>query len=188
MTYPQVLDAVARLHVDLGFREAFFADRAAALAPLDLTSAERDALGRLDPETVVLIGRLADFHRFARIQDQLTWVDGALRPDLLARVSRYMRSTPPELLNRDEALAFCRYLEQEPAETPPYLGELARYERLRISLAWGLVAEPRAELFEFPIPRIIEALGEAGWPPSERSPMRLSFKKVPGIPAVLVRG
>ena len=89
------------------------------------------------------------------------------------------------------ANAFCRYLERDPEGSPPYLGEIARHERLRISVAWGLDAggiDPRDASFEFPIPRILAALAEPGWPAIERSPTRLSFKKVPGIPAVLVRG
>jgi hypothetical protein len=70
---------------------------------------------------------------------------------------------------------------------PVYLRELVRYERVRISVAWGLVDAHRVELFQYSIPAILEALREPGWPEAARRPTFLEFRKVPYLPAAAVR-
>lgn len=190
MSNAEVLTAVARILVDQPFREAFLADPAAALSPLALTPPEREGLLAVEPDTVVLLGRIADYHRWMRIVDYVPWLDMDLRPDLIPLVRHYMRSAPPGLLCRDEALAFCRFVMREADCEPAYLCDLARYERLRISIAWGLhgdTTDVASVPFTFPVTEIAERLGQPGWPAVEPRPCRLAFKKVPGIPAVLVR-
>jgi hypothetical protein len=190
MSYDNVLEAVARLHVDLRFRQAFSRDAAAALAPLDLLDYERRALAGIAPAMLARLARIADHHRVARIREQLGWVDFTRRPDLYAAVARYMIEVPPRLLNRDEAVAFCLHLESGAEASPPYLPELARYDRLRISLAWGLDGEGRTrrvERFAYPVLRIVAELDEPGWPDVAQEPEWIELKKVPRLPAVVVR-
>lgn len=190
MSYDGVLEVVARLHVDLRFRQAFLRDAGAALAPLGLLDHERLGLAGMDPAMLVRLARIADHHRVARIQEQLGWVDFARRPDLVAAVARYMIEVPPRLLNRDEAVAFCLHLEAQAGASPPYLPELARYDRLRISLAWGLAGDGRTcqvARFAYPILRIVAGLDEPGWPDVAQEPEWIELKKVPRLPAVVVR-
>jgi len=194
MGYSEQLDAMARLHVDTRFRDTFRTNPEAALASLGLTPAEQGALARLPPAVFELIGGLSEFHRVARIQEHAPWMDVTLRPDLGPRVERYLAQVTPKLLNRDEAIAFCRFIEADLPLEPPYLGELARCERLRLSMAWGLepaLGAGHVEALEYPIPRILQAFADApsaeGWPEAPPEPTRLEFKKVPGLPAVLLR-
>lgn len=189
MGYSESLDVVARLHVDAAFRAAFLKDPHAALAGVALTPDERERLAALDRAEVIRLGRMADYHRMARIREQLAWMDPGLRPDLRPLLDRYMAERPPQLLNREEAIELCLFLESSPPATPPYLAELARCERLRIALAWGLeplAGSARVEPFQYPVLQILGALGRPGWPEVLPAPTRVELKKVPGIPAVLV--
>ena len=73
---------------------------------------------------------------------------------------------------------------------PAWLPDLARSERLRIALAWGL--EPleghtRVETFRYPVRELLRALEQPGWPEAKESPTQVEFLKVPGLPAVLPR-
>jgi hypothetical protein len=190
MSHAESLEVLARLHVDLGFREAFLRDAGAALRPFGLSERERAALSGIEREVVERLGRLADHHRVARVREQLRWFDLERRPGLGAAVGRYMREVTPRLLNRDEAIAFCAHVEAGGAAAPPYLPELARYERKRISLAWGLVeggSRRLVERFAYPVLRILEELERPGWPEVEPEETRVEMKKVPRVPAVLVR-
>lgn len=188
MNYPGVLEAVARLHVDLRFRAAFAADPEAALARLGLPEEARRALARLDGAILHRIARVADHHRVTRVGEQFPWLDPGLRPDLWAHLGRYMAEVPPRLLNRDEAIAFCRHVEANPPPDPPYLAELARYERLRLEIAWGVEgAQSRVEAFRYPLIEILAAMKDPGWPAAPARPTWLEIKKVPQLPAVVTR-
>lgn len=191
MGYPQVLEVLARLHVDPRFRAAYLRDAPAALRALLLAPEERERLECIHPVDVERAGRLMDHHRVARVREHLPWVDPALRPELGALLEGFLADVLPELLNREEAVSFCRYLERPvPAGLPAYVPELARCERLRIALAWGM--EPlqgvsRVESFIYPVKELLEALARPGWPELPPRPTRVTFLKVPGLPAVLVQ-
>ena len=187
MAHAEVVLVMGRLQMDLAFRRAFLRDPAEALRPLPLEEAERRALVRLDRPSVIRIGQMADAHRVARIQEHLRWVDVTLRPDLDALIATYLERTPPRLLNRDEALGFCAHVEALAPGEPPYLAELARFERLRISLAWRLEgARSGAVSFAYPLDRVIDELGQPGWPVVSAAETRAELKKVPAIPAVVI--
>ncbi|XXF78568.1 hypothetical protein P2318_02075 [Myxococcaceae bacterium GXIMD 01537] len=191
MGYPQMLEVLARLHVDPRFRDAYLRDAAAALAPLALTDAEREGLSRIHRLDVERGGRLMDVHRLIRVREHLVWADPRQRPGLGALLRRFLEEVLPELLNREEAISFCRFVERAPPkDLPDYLPELARCERLRIALAWGM--EPmegptRVEDFRYPVLELLGALSAPGWPEAVPRPTRVEFMKVPGVPAVLVR-
>jgi hypothetical protein len=190
MGYPETLEVLARLHVDARFREAWLQDAQAAMAPYALTPREREGLAGADAVVVERAGRMLDGHRLSRVHEHLPWADPALRPGLLAVMKDFLQEALPELLNREEAIAFCRYLEAAPRGTlPAYMADLARCERLRIALAWGL--EPmsgptRVESFEYPVTELLAALAQPGWPQVPVRPTRVEFLKVPGLPAVMV--
>jgi hypothetical protein len=188
--YPETLEVLARLHVDARFRASYLADPHRALASWTLTEAERECLSRIDARSVERAGRMMDYHRVARIQEQLPWVDVALRPDLRAVLDHFMEQQLPELLNREEAITFCRFLEASPRGLPAYVAEVARCERLRITHAWGLEAgapPTRVEAFQYPVLEVLAALTLPGWPAQKARSTRVVFTKVPGLPAVLVR-
>jgi hypothetical protein len=188
MAHAEVLSVMGRLQMDPAFRRAFLDDPGEALRPLALSPAERDALSGLDRPSVIRVGRMADAHRFARVREHLPWVDLALRPGLHDPLAAYLERVPPRLLNRDEALGFCEHLEESPASEPPYLAELAHFERLRISLAWGLAGVSSvAVTFRHPLDRVLAELANPGWPVVTAAPTRVEIKKVPAIPAVMIR-
>lgn len=191
MGYPQVLEVLARLHVDPRFRASYLRDAPAALRALALAPEERERLACIRPVDVDRAGRLMDHHRVARVREHLPWVDPALRPELGAMLEGFLADVLPELLNREEAVSFCRYLERTvPAELPAYVPELARCERLRIALAWGmepLEGASRVESFTWPVKELLEALARPGWPELPPRPTRVTFLKVPGLPAVLIQ-
>ncbi|MGE6760358.1 hypothetical protein ACQKGO_20245 [Corallococcus interemptor] len=192
MSYPRTLEVLARLHVDPRFREAWRHDARAALAPLDLTPLEADALQRVEPGVVERAGRMMDFHRTERVREQLPWVDEAKRPELAPLRARFLQDVPPEVLNREEAIAYCHFLEAgEHPNLPAYVPQLARCERLRLSLAWGLApmpaSGPRVESFDYPVLTLLAALDAPGWPRVEPRPTRVEYLKVPGLPAVMPR-
>lgn len=187
-SYPGVLDALARLHADPRFRAAFLEDPAAALAPLGLSDPEREALARIDRLSVARIARMMEYHRLTRAGEHLAWLDER-RPGLRAHLARFLDEVPPQLLNRDEAIALCRHLEAAAPGEPPYLGELARYERRRIEIAWTLGgASAGWEEFQYPVLDILEALrGEPGWPATPPRRTWIEIRKVPSLPAVIAR-
>lgn len=194
MSFAQTLVVLARLQLDCEFRRAIIADPAVALRASGLSAEELRGLCLLPAETVARIGMMADEHRVLRIAEHIPWFDLQLRPELAPLFTGYTASTPPQLLNRLEAIAFCLYLENLGVGHPPYLPELARYERLRIALSWGLgptadavAAGAHSEDFSYPIAQLRAALSAAGWPSAIITPQRLVFRKVPGLPAVLVR-
>ncbi|WP_404368044.1 hypothetical protein ACIHQR_02905 [Corallococcus coralloides] len=192
MSYPRTLEVLARLHVDPRFREAWRRDAPGALAPLGLTPSDAEALQRVEPVVVERAGRMMDFHRTERVREQLPWVDEAKRPELGLLRARFLQDVPPEVLNREEAIAYCRFLEAgEHAKLPAYVPQLARCERLRLSLAWGLVPMPASglfvESFDHPVLTLLAALDAPGWPPVEPKPTRVEYLKVPGLPAVMPR-
>ncbi len=188
MAHAEVLLVMGRLQMDPAFRRAFLRDPTGALHPLDLSHAERIALVRLDRTSVIRIGRMADAHRMIRIQEHLSWVDLALRPSLRALLVTFLERVPPRLLNRDEALAFCEHVEVTAPHEPPYLSELARFERLRISLAWGQGGVRSGGVsFDYPLDRVLAQLGDPGWPVISAAPSRVELRKVPALPAVTVR-
>ncbi|RKG99732.1 hypothetical protein D7V97_31290 [Corallococcus sp. CA053C] len=192
MGYPETLEALARLHVDPRFREAWTHDAGRALAPLALTPGERTALGQVDRIVVDRAGRMMDYHRSERVREQLAWVDEAKRPELAPLRLRFLQDVLPEVLNREEAITFCRFLESatDPG-LPAYVPQVARCERLRIALAWGLLpmpaTGPHVETFDFPVLGLLAALAAPGWPPVEPRPTRVEYLKVPGLPAVMLR-
>ncbi len=192
MGYPQMLEVLARLHVDPRFRASYLRDAPEALGALSLAPEERERLARINRVDVERAGRLMDHHRVTRVREHLPWVDPALRPELGAVLEGFLADVLPELLNREEAVSFCRYLERSaPAGLPVYVPELARCERLRIALAWGqepLVGAARVESFQYPVTELLEALARPGWPEVTPRPTHVEFLKVPGLPAVLVRG
>ena len=118
-------------------------------------------------------------------------MDAVTRPALGPVLERCLEEELQWVLNREDAIAFCRFLERAcPAELPAYVPELARCERLRIALAWGI--EPmdgpsRVERFQCPVLELLGALARPGWPEALPRPTRVEFLKVPGLPAVLVR-
>lgn len=191
MSYSQTLEVLARLHVDPRFRAAYLRDAHAALAPLTLEPGEREKLTRIDRVALERGGRLMDSHRRARVQEHLAWVDAAARPSLGPVLERFLAEELPSVLNREDAITFCRFVERTcPKELPAYAPELARCERLRIALAWGM--EPmegpaRVEVFGYPVLEVLAALARPGWPEVAPRPMRVEYLKVPGLPAVLVR-
>jgi hypothetical protein len=188
MAHAEVLSVMGRLQMDPAFRRAFLRDPAEALQPLDLSPAERLALAGLDRTSVIRVGRMADAHRIIRIQEHLSWVDLALRPDLRALLASYLEGVPPRLLNRDEALAFCEHVEVTAPDEPPYLSELVRFERLRISLAWGRGGVRSGGVsFEYPLDRVLARLGDPGWPVVSAAPSQVELRKVPALPAVTIR-
>jgi hypothetical protein len=199
MSYPRTLEVLARLHVDPRFREAWRRDASAALTPLDLTPAEAEALHRVDPRVVERAGRMMDFHRTERVREQLPWVDEAKRPELAPLRARFLQDVPPEVLNREEAIAFCRFLEAGEGaphagllqRLPAYVPRLARCERLRLALAWGLTpmpaSGPHVETFDYPVLTLLAALDAPGWPRVEPRPTRVEYLKVPNLPAVMLR-
>ncbi|RKG77101.1 hypothetical protein [Corallococcus terminator] len=194
MGYPETLEVLARLHVDPRFREAWTRDASQSLAPLALTPGEREALGRVDRTVVDRAGRMMDYHRTERVREQLPWVDETKRPDLALLRREFLRDVSPEVLNREEAIVWCRFLESDlPAvqRLPAYVPQLARCERLRIAFAWGLLpmppVGPHVESFDFPVMGLLAALDAPGWPPVEARPTRVEYLKVPGLPAVMLR-
>ncbi|MFB1485091.1 hypothetical protein [Corallococcus sp. RDP092CA] len=199
MSYPRTLEVLARLHVEPRFREAWRRDAPGALAPLGLTQPEAEALRQVAPAVVERAGRMMDFHRTERVREQLAWVDEAKRPELGPLRARFLQDVPPEVLNREEAIAYCRFLEAgEHAphaellqRLPAYVPQLARCERLRLSLAWGLVplpaSGPHVEPFDYPVLTLLDALDAPGWPPVEPRPTRVEYLKVPHLPAVMPR-
>ncbi|TSC23893.1 hypothetical protein [Corallococcus sp. Z5C101001] len=199
MGYPETLEVLARLHVDPRFRAAWTEDAARALAPLPLMPAEAAALCRVDGPVVERAGRMMDYHRAERVREQLPWVDEAKRPELGPLRQRFLQDVLPEVLNREEAIVWCRFLEADARAPhapllqglPAYVPQLARCERLRIALAWGLLplppVGPHVEAFDFPVLSLLAALEAPGWPPAEARPTRVEYLKVPGLPAVMVR-
>ncbi|RKH00555.1 hypothetical protein D7X74_38480 [Corallococcus sp. CA047B] len=194
MGYPETLEALARLHVDPRFREAWTRDASRTLAPLALTPGEREALGRVDRTVVDRAGRMMDYHRTERVREQLPWVDEAKRPELTPLRLAFLQDVLPEVLNREEAIAWCRFLEAgnpQGNRLPAYVPQVARCERLRLSLAWGLLpmppVGPHVESFDFPVLGLLAALDAPGWPPVEARPTRVEYLKVPGLPAVMLR-
>ncbi|MBN1204716.1 MAG: hypothetical protein JXB05_07310 [Myxococcaceae bacterium] len=190
MGYSETLEVLARLHVDPRFRAAYLADPRAALTARTLTEAEQERLARIEPRAVQLAGRMMDYHRSARVLEQLTWVNPELRPELRGVMNRFMEGVLPELLNREEAITFCRFLEAQPQGLPDYVAELARCERLRIALAWGL--EPGAgpthvETFQYPVLEVLAAMAAPGWPKPTPRATRVIYTKVPSLPAVMLR-
>ncbi len=192
------LTLLARLYVDLDFRRAFEADPMAAMHALGVPAAMRAPLATLAGTTLDRIGGMADFHRIARLEEHLAWVDLARRPSLAPTVGAYFRAVRPRLTNREECLAFCAFVEALRAHEPPYLADLARFERRRIEVAWGLAgaASRAGEAFAYPVLAILDALDAPGaaatddgreWPDLAPEPCRLEIKKVPLSPAVLVR-
>lgn len=190
--HDRALTLLARLHVDLDFRGAFAADPAAAMHALGIPDSMRGPLATLAGATLDRIGAMADFHRLARLAEHLTWVDPSRRPSLAPIVLGYFRAVRPRLTNRDECLAFCAHVEAYPAIDPPYVAELARFERRRVEVAWGLAggATRVSEAFAYPVLAILDALetddGPA-WPVPVPAACRIEIKKVPMSPAVLVR-
>ena len=188
----RVLTLLARLHVDLDFRGAFEADPVSAMHGLGIPPSLRGPLATLAGTTLDRIGAMADFHRLARLEEHLAWVDLTRRPSLAPIVSAYFRAVRPRLTNREECLAFCAHVEGLGAPDPPYVAELARFERRRIEVAWGLAgaASRVSEAFVYPVLAILDALetddGPA-WPLQAAAPCRIEIKKVPMSPAVLVR-
>lgn len=199
MSYPRTLEVLARLHVDPRFREAWTRDAAHALAPLGLTPPEAEALQRVAPDVVERAGRMMDFHRTERVREQLPWVDEAKRPELGPLRARFLQDVLPEVLNREEAITYCRFLEADAhaphakllQRLPAYVPQLARFERLRLSLAWGLApmpeSGPHVESFDYPVLTLLAALDAPGWPPVEPKPTRVEYLKVPNLPAVMPR-
>ena len=188
MAYAETLSVLARLQMEPAFRRTFLRDPTEALGPLALSSAERLALSALDREGVIRVGRMADTHRLARIREHLPWVDLSLRPDLRVHLASYLERVRPRLLNRDEALEFCAHLEAVVTPEPPYLGDLARFERLRISLAWALVGVTSwSGSFDYPLAHILAELVNPGWPIARSTPTQVEIRKVPAIPAVTLR-
>ncbi|GMT97828.1 hypothetical protein KH5H1_19470 [Corallococcus caeni] len=199
MSYPRTLEVLARLHVDPHFREAWRRDAPGALTPLGLTPPEAEALQRVAPDVVERAGRMMDFHRTERVREQLAWVDEAKRPELVPLRARFLQDVPPEVLNREEAIAYCRFLEAgEHAphakllqRLPAYVPQLARCERLRLQLAWGLApmpaSGPRVESFDYPVLTLLAALDAPGWPPVAPKPTCVEYLKVPNLPAVMTR-
>lgn len=191
MGYAETLEVLARLHVDARFRQAWLQDAQAAMAPYALTPREREALAGADAVVVERAGRMLDGHRLSRVNEHLPWADPALRPGLLPVLKDFLQDALPELLNREEAVAFCRYLEAAPRGTlPAYMADVARCERLRIALAWGLqpMSGPtHVESFEYPVTDVLAALARPGWPDAPVRPTRVEYLKVPGLPAVMVR-
>jgi hypothetical protein len=199
MGYPESLEVLARLHVDPRFREAWMNDAGGALAALPLAAPERQALAGVDREVVERAGRMMDYHRIERVREQLPWVDEAKRPEWTALRVRFLRDVLPEVLNREEAITFCHFLEAganaphaaELQALPAYVPQLARCERLRIALAWGLVpmpaSGPHVEPFDYPVLGLLSRLDAPGWPPVEPRPTRVEYLKVPNLPAVMVR-
>lgn len=188
MTYAATLMVMARLSVDTAFREAFLQDAGRALEWADLSPNEQNALCSLAPETVVLLGRIYDFHREIRITEHLPWARSAQHPFVRDCLRRYARVTTPQLTNRDEARAFCRFVEeQEPPQELGYLRDLARFERIRIEVAWGQLATQGPIAFGWPVEEILQSIGETGMPQRERLPTHYAFKKAPLLPAVLTR-
>jgi hypothetical protein len=188
--YTQTLEVLARLHVDPRFRQSWTEDAGRALAGFALSPREHEALAGVDGRVVARAGRMMDHHREARVSEQLPWVDGAKRPALAERLLAFAADVPPELLNREESIAFCRYVEAKPDGLPAYARDVARCERLRISLAWGLqplASGTHVEPFEYPVLEVLAALEGAGWPEVAPRPTRVEYLKVPGLPAVLVR-
>lgn len=191
MGYPQMLEVLARLHVDPRFRASYLKDAPAALTALSLSPGERERLSQIHRVDVERAGRLMDYHRVARVLEHLPWADPALRPEFRAVLDGFLADVLPELLNREEAISLCRYLERVTfAGLRPYVPELARCERLRIALAWGqepLQGAVRVESFKYPVKKLLEELSRPGWPQVEPRTTRVEFIKVPGLPAVLVR-
>ncbi|WP_223639499.1 hypothetical protein [Corallococcus sp. EGB] len=68
---------------------------------------------------------------------------------------------------------------------------MARFGRLRLSLAWGLAPMPasglRVESFDDPVLTLLAALDAPGWPPPAPKPTRVEYLKVPNLPAVMPR-
>jgi hypothetical protein len=190
MGYPETLEVLARLHVDACFRQAFLKDANGALAGYALTPREREGLAGADAEVVARAGRMLDGHRVARVAEHLPWATPALRPDLMPVLRDFMQDVLPEVLNREEAIAFCRYLEARPrGGLPAYVADVARCERLRIALAWGLepmTGPKQVESFEYPVLEVLSALEKPGWPEVAPRASRVEFLKVPGLPAVMV--
>lgn len=188
-SYSGVLDALARLHAEPRFRAGFLSDPAAALASLGLPEPEREALARLDRASVERIARLMEYHRLTRAGEHLAWLDVRRRPDLRTHLARFLTEVPPQLLNRDEAIALCRHIEAAPPGEPPYLGELARYDRRRIEIAWMLGGERAGwEEFQYPVLDILEAVRrEPGWPAAQPRRTWIELRKVPSLPAVIAR-
>ncbi|EYF07381.1 hypothetical protein [Chondromyces apiculatus] len=187
MSYPRILDALARLHADVRFREAFLADAEGTLRALGLPEETARALARVDRTSLSYVFRIVDHHRRARVSEHLGWFDLARRPDLGRVLARYLADVPPQWLNRDEAIQFCLHVEAT-ATDPPYLRDLARYERLRIEIAWGLGGTAsRVEAFAYPVLDLLAQMHLPGWPEAAPRETRIEIKKVPSIPAVITR-
>ncbi len=190
--HERVLTLLARLHVDLDFRDAFEADPVSAMVALGIPAAMRAPLATLAGTTLDRIAAMADRHRVARLEEHLTWVDLTRRPSLAPVVYAYFRAVRPRLTNRDECLAFCAHVEARGVPHPPYVAELARFERRRIEVAWGLAggASRVGETFQYPVLAILDALAMdegPAWPREGPAPCSIEIKKVPMSPAVLVR-
>ena len=166
--HDRVLTLLARLHVDLDFRSAFEANPATAIDALGLPPSMRAPLLTLAGTTLDPIGAMANFTASAP-GGTLTWVDLTRRPSLAPVVFAYFRAVRPRLTNREECLAFCAHVEADTAINPPYVAELARFERRRVEVAWGLAggATRVSEAFAYPVLAILDALEAddgAAWP------------------------
>ena len=96
MSYPQVLEVLARLHVDPRFRTSYLRDAKATLGGLKLSEEEREKLSRISKVDVERAGRLMDYHRVARVREHLPWVDPALRPELRAVLDSFLSDVLPD--------------------------------------------------------------------------------------------
>ena len=216
MSYDAVIEVIARLQIQPEFRTRFAETPERALREFALSGDELEGLARLPARELSLLDAMARFHRWTRIQEHVTWLDPYRRPLLRPLLEGFMSATPPRLLNRDDALAFCQWGERmgmsDGISTPiqcetsdPQNGgtkdrkafyidglkELCRFERLRLEVAWGLEAHPQPLTVEFAYPVQLLAQWlvehEEGWPDVAPQPVRVSFVKVPTLPAVLVR-
>lgn len=210
--YDRLCEGIARLQTEPLLRARFSAAPQATASMLGLSPKHAAQLALLPPRSLSILDAMALFHRWTRLQEHLTWLDPHRRPVLEPLLSRYLNEHPPELLNRDDALAFCGWGERL-AHTPmtdlatrpddarlnteqdSIFQTLCRFERLSLEVAWGLGGHPKKLTVRFEHP--VQALQawfqahETGWPeephPSTRQPVLITFIKVPTLPAVQVQ-
>ena len=132
MGYPETLEVLARLHVDPRFRRPSCRTRRRPGAVRADAARARGAGGR--GRECAWSGRGGCWTATACRACTSTCRGRTPRcgPSLLPVLRDFLPDVLPELLNREEAIAFCRYLEAAPRGTlPPYVADLARCERLR---------------------------------------------------------